>query len=159
MRTKQIERTAKITDDITLSDLRTIAHTVAQPAPFRVNRTKHDHVSDPSAMVANLNASEVFITEADPSSNHSQVITDSLNMPAEDVLRLNMSKDNSTEFDHTVTSTEMCAGGFARNDTVECGEPAGVCRAVDDATNVGMTDAMTMWYDITDCPIPGGCAW
>ena len=159
MRTKQIEGTAKIADSIALSDMRVIAHTVTQPAPFRINRTKHDCMNDPSVTVANPDASEVFITEADPSSNHSQVMTGSLNMRTEDVLRFNMSKGNSTESDHIITSAEICAGGFALNDTIECGEPVGVCRGVDDDTNVDTTDAMTMWYDITDCPIPGERVW
>jgi K+/H+ antiporter YhaU regulatory subunit KhtT len=59
MRTKQSERTAKIADSIAQSDMRVIAHTVAQPVPFRVNRTKHDRMNDPSVTVANLNRSEV----------------------------------------------------------------------------------------------------
>ena len=159
MRTKQSERTAKIADITPLYDMWVIAHTVMQPAPFRVNRTKHDRMNDPSVTVANPNTNEAFITVADSSPTHSQVMTGSLNMCAEDVLRFNMSKDNSTKFDHTVADAEMCAGGFARNDTIERGEPAGVCRDVDDDTNVDMTDAMTMWYGITDCPIPGERVW
>ena len=155
MRTKQIEEAAKIADSIALSDMRVIAHTVTQPAPFRVNRTKHDRMNDPSVTVANPDASEVFITAADPSSNHSQVMVGSLNLRTEDVLRFNMSKGNPTEFDYTITSAEMCAGGFAQKDTIECGEQAGVYRDINDATNVGMTDAMTTWYDIADCPTPG----
>lgn len=123
MQTKQVERTAKIADDI-----RTIAPTVAQPAPFRVTRTKRDRVNDPSVMVANPDASDVFITETDPSSSHSQVMVGSLGMRAEAVLYFNMSKGNPTEFDHTV----------------ECGEPAGVCRNVDGDTNVDMTDVMAI---------------
>lgn len=106
-------------------------------------------------MVAKPDASEVFITEADPGLNHSQVIIDSLNMHAEDVLHFNMSAGNSTEFDHIVADDEMCAGGFARNDPLECGEPASICRDVDDDTNVDMTDAMAIWYDIADHPMPG----
>ena len=159
MRTKQIEGAAKIADSIALSDMRVIAHTVTQPAPFRVNRTKHDRMNDPSVTVANPDASEVFITEADPSSNHSQVMTGSLKIRTEDVLRFNMSKGNPTEFDYTITSAKMCAGGFERNDSIECGESAGICRDIDDDTNVGMTDAMTTWYGITDCPIPGERVW
>ncbi|HDN65231.1 MAG TPA: hypothetical protein ENF23_02870 [Methanosarcinales archaeon] len=159
MRTKQIERTAKIADDITLSDMRTIAPTVAQPAIFRVNRTEHDHVNDPCMTVANPDASDVFITKADPSSNYCQVMTGSLNVSAGDVLRFNVCKGNSTEFDHTVADAEMCAGGLVRNDAIECGKPAGVCRDVDDDTNVDVADVMAMWYDVMDCPIPGELAW
>ncbi|OEU76401.1 MAG: hypothetical protein BA874_13755 [Desulfuromonadales bacterium C00003068] len=155
MRTKQSERTAKIADIIALYDMRVIAHTVVQPAPFRVNRTKHDRMNDPGVTVANLGASEVFITGADPGSNHSQVMAGSLNVSAGDVLRFNASKGNPTELDYTATVAEMCAGGFAQNATIECGEPAGICWDVDDATNVDMTDAMTTWYDIADCPTPG----
>ena len=158
MRTKQSERTADIADSIALPVMR-VAPDVAQLAPFRVsgriNRTKHDRMNDPGVPVANPDASEVFITEADPSSNYCQVMIGSLNMRAEDVLRFNASKGNSTEFDHTVADAEMCAGGFARNDPVKCGEPAGICRDVDDDINVDMTDAMAMCYDITDCPAIG----
>ena len=154
MRTKQIEGIDKIAGS-TLSDMRVIACTVAQPASFRVNRTKHNRMNDPSVTAANPDASEVFITEADPGSNHSQVITDSLNMYAEDVLHFNMSTGNSTEFDHTVASADICTGGFVRNDLIECGEPAGICWDVDDDTNVDMTNVMAMRYDIADHPMPG----
>lgn len=154
MRTKQIEWTDKIAG-IALSDIRVITPTVAQPVPFQVNRNKHNCMNDPSVTVANPDASKVFITEADPGSDHSQVMTNSLNISAGDVLCFNTRKGNPTGFDHTVTSAEMCAGGFARNDTIEYGEPAGICRDVDDDTNVDMTDVMTMWYDIADCPMPG----
>lgn len=157
MRTKQSERTAKIADITSLYDMWVIAHTVMQPAPFRVNRTKHDRMNDPSVTVANPDASEVFITEADPSSNHSQVMTGSLNMRAEDVLRFNMSKGNSTKFDHTVADAEMYASGFARNDTIERG-PASICGDVDDDTNVDMGDVMAIRYDIADHPVPWACA-
>ena len=162
MRTKQSERIAKIADSVALPVI-LVAPDVAQPAPFLVggwiNRTKHDRMNDPSETVANLNTSEVFIAEIYPSSNHAPVMTGSPNVSAGDVLRFNMSKGNPVGFDRTVTNAEMCAGGFARNDTIECGELAGVCRDVDDDTNVGMADVMVMWYGITDYPIPRERVW
>ena len=152
----------KISDVATLPAM-LVAPDVVQSAPFRldgwINCAKHDRMNDPSVTVANLNRSEVFIAETDPSSNHYPVMTGSLNMGAGDVLRFNMSKGNSTEFDHTVADVEMCAGGFAQNATIECGEPAGICWDVDDDTNVDLADAMTTWYDIVDCPIPRERVW
>jgi hypothetical protein len=162
MRTKQSERMAKIADSVALPVM-LVAPDVAQPAPFLVggwiNCAKHDRMNDPSVTVANLNTSEVFIAGIYPSSNHAPVMTDSLNVSTGDVLRFNASNGNLLGFDHTATVDEVCAGGFARNDTIECGEPAGVCGDVDDNTNVDMTDAMVMWYGITDYPIPGECVW
>jgi len=157
MRTKQSERTAKIADITPLYDMWVIAHTVMQPAPFRVNRTKHDRMNDPSVTVANPNTNEAFITVADSSPNHSQVMTGSPNMRVEDVLRFNASKGNPTGFDHTATVAKMCAGGFEQNDTIERG-PASICGDVDDDTNVDMGDLMAIRYDIADHPVPWACA-
>jgi hypothetical protein len=126
------------------------------PVPFFVygwvNCINGGPVNDPDVMITNLNTSEVFIAETDPSSNYYQVLIGSLNVSAGDVLHFNASKGNSTEFNHTITAAEMNAGGFTQNATIECGGPAGICGDVNDDGDVDMTDVMTLWYDIADYP-------
>ena len=120
-----------------------------------VNCTNGGSVNDPSVTVTNLNTSEILITELDASSNYYQVVTGSYNVSAGDVLHFNMTRDNTTEFNHTVTATEIDAGGFTQNATIECSGPAGTCGDVNDDGSVDMTDVMTLWYDIVDYPTPG----
>jgi hypothetical protein len=94
-----------------------------------VNCTNDDPVNGPIVTVTNLNTSEVFIAETNVSSNYYQVITSSLNVSTENVLRFNASNGNgnSIEFEHTVTEAEMDAGGFEQNAEIDCGGPAGIC--------------------------------
>ena len=79
-----------------------------------------DPVPDPDVMITNLNTGEVFVAEANASSNHYQVSTDVTHISSNDVLRFNATDDlgNVTVFDHTVTQDEVAAGGFAQNITL-----------------------------------------
>jgi len=122
-----------------------------------VNCTNGDPVNGPIVTVTNLNTSEVFNAETNASSNYYQVITSSLNVSTGNVLRFNASNSdgNSTEFDHTVTESEMDAGGFERNAAIDCGGPAGVCGDVNDDGSVNMADVTILWYDIANYPYPG----
>ena len=122
-----------------------------------VDCTNGDPVNDPSVMVTNLNTGEVFIAETDLGSNYFQVLTSSYNVSTGNVLHFNASNGdgNSTEFDHTVTETEMCAGGFTQNAEIDCGGPAGTCGDVNDDGTINMADVMTLWYDYANYPTPG----
>jgi energy-converting hydrogenase Eha subunit E len=79
-----------------------------------------DPVPDPDVMITNLNTGEVFVAEANASSNYYHVSTDLTHISSNDVLRFNTSDGlgNITVFDHTVTPDEMNAGGFVQNITL-----------------------------------------
>jgi hypothetical protein len=109
-----------------------------------VNCTNGDPVNDPSVTVTNLNTGEVFITETNASSNYYQVLTSSLNVSAGDVLHFNVS---NTEVDHPVTQTEMDAGGFEQNITIECGGPW-VCGDATGDGKVTMADGRRIYMHI-----------
>jgi len=132
-----------------------------QPTPFLisglVNCANGNPVNGPSVTVTNTNTSEAFIAETDASSNYYQVLTSSYNVSTGNLLHFNASNGdgNSTEFDHTVTEAEMCAGGFMQNAEIDCGEPAGICGDVNADGNVNMDDVMTLWYNIANYPTPG----
>ena len=106
-----------------------------------VNCTNGDPVNDPSVTVTNLNTGEVFIAETNASSNYYQVLTSSLNVSAGDVLHFNVS---NTEVDHPVTQTEMNAGGFEQNVTIECGGPW-VCGDATGDDKVTMADGRRIY--------------
>ena len=133
-----------------------VALAAAQPTPFVisgwVNCTNDDPVDGPIVTVTNMDTSEVFIAETSASSNYYQIVTSSDNVSVDDVLRFNVSKGNSTEFDHPVILADMNAGGFMQNATIECGGQPGLCGDVNDDGEVDMTDVMTLWYDIADYP-------
>jgi hypothetical protein len=129
----------------------------AQPTPFVVsgwvNYTDGTPVNDPSVTVTNMGTSEVFIAETSVSSNYYQIATSSDNVSAGNVLRFNVSKGNSTEFDHPVILADMNTGGFMQNATIEC--DGSLCGDANDDGVVDMTDVMTVWYDFADYPTPG----
>ena len=83
------------------------------------------HITDTFAKKLSLWRCEVY-----------QLLTSSLNMSTGDVLHFNVSKDNTTEFNHTVTTDEIGAGRFTQNATIECGGPAGICGDVNDDGSV-----------------------
>ena len=87
--------------------------------------------------------------------NYYQVLTGSLNASAGDVLHFNVTWENTTEFNHTVTAAGMNTGGFTQNATIECSRPTGTCGDVNRDGDVDMTDVMTLWYDIADYPYVG----
>jgi parallel beta-helix repeat protein len=128
------------------------------PTPFViygwVNCTDGSPVNDPNVTVTNTNTSDAFIAETNASSNYYRVLTSSDYVSAGNVLHFVVSNSNSIEFDHTVTSVEMGAGGFTQNATIECGS-AGICGDVNDDGDVNMADVMTLWYDIADYPASG----
>jgi hypothetical protein len=135
----------------------------AQPAPFLiggwVNYTDGNPVNDPSVTVTNQYTGEVFTAEANAGSNYYQIQTSSDNVSAGNVLHFVVSKgSNSTEFDHTVSATEVGDGGFEQNATVGPGS-AVVCGDVtgDGAVNMGDVTKLlwnqTYWgqYPVDPC--------
>jgi parallel beta-helix repeat protein len=129
--------------------------TPTPPTPFViygwVNCTDGSPVNDPNVTVTNTNTSDAFIAETNA---YYRVLTSSDYVSAGNVLHFVVSNSNSIEFDHTVTSVEMGAGGFTQNATIECGS-AGICGDVNDDGDVNMADVMTLWYDIADYPTSG----
>ena len=101
-----------------------------------VNCTDGSPVNDPDVTVTNTNTSEVFIAETNASSNYYRISTSSDYMSAWNVLHFVVSSSNSIEFNHTVTTIEMDAGGFTQNATIECGQ-SGICG---DVTCNGVVD-------------------
>lgn len=79
-----------------------------------------DPVPDPDVTITNLNTGEVFVAEANASSNHYYISTDITHISSNDMLHFNASDDlgNVSEFDHTVAQDEMNAGGFVQNITL-----------------------------------------
>ena len=93
---------------------------IVPPTPFlisgEVDYDTGDPVPDPAVTVLNTNTSEPF--DVNISGNAYQVTTDSTHVGAGDVLHFNASKDNVTEFNRTVISDDMNAGGFVQDITI-----------------------------------------
>ncbi|MCK4460072.1 MAG: hypothetical protein KAU52_10210, partial [Methanosarcinales archaeon] len=123
------------------------------PIPFVidgwVNCTDDEPANNPSVTVTNLNTTEVFIAATSASSNYYQVVTSSYNVSAGNVLHFIVSKGNSTEFNHTITEAEMCAGGFTQNATIECGGPAGTCGDCDGFGGLSTNDGWMIFMNLT----------
>jgi hypothetical protein len=85
-----------------------------------VNNSAGNPVNNPLVNVTNTNTSEIFTAEATAESNYYQVLTSSNNVSAGNVLHFYARDDsgNVEEFDHTVTESEMNAGGFEENITI-----------------------------------------
>jgi hypothetical protein len=83
------------------------------------NNSAGNPVNNPLVNVTNTNTSEVFTAETVADSNHYQVLVSSENVGAGNVLHFYASdSSNVEEFDHTVTESEMNAGGFEKNITI-----------------------------------------
>ena len=129
----------------------TIGH--AQPTPFLiggwVNCTDGNPVNDPSVTVTNQYTSEVFIAETNASSNYYQIITSSDNVSAGNVLHFVVNKgSNSTEFDHSITTAEVGAGGFEWNATIGPA-PDFVCGDCDQYAGVTTNDGWLIYMNLT----------
>ena len=136
--------------------------TIGPLTPFlisgRVNDTGGNPVNDPSVTVTNQYTGEVF-TGTTAGSDYYQIWTSSANVSAGDVLHFVVSKgSNSDEFNHTVSATEVGAGGFERNATIGSGS-AVICGDVtgDGAVNMGDVTKLlwnqTYWgyYPVDPC--------
>ena len=133
-----------------------VALAAAQPTtPFLidgwVNYTDGNPVNDPSVTVTNQYTSEVFTAETNASSDYYQILTSSDNVSAGNVLHFVVSKgSNSTEFDHTVSATEVGAGGFERNATIGSEpEPEGTCGDCDESPGVTTNDGWLIYMNKT----------
>ena len=93
---------------------------IVPPTPFlisgEVDYDTGDPVPDPAVTVLNTNTSEPF--DVNISGNAYQVTTDSTHVGAGDVLHFNASNGNVTEFNRTVISDDMNAGGFVQDITI-----------------------------------------
>ena len=84
-----------------------------------VNNSAGSPVNNPLVNVTNTNTSEVFTAEATADSNYYQILVSSEDISAGNVLHFYASdSSNVEEFDHTVTESEMNAGGFEENITI-----------------------------------------
>ena len=84
-----------------------------------VNNSAGSPVNNPLVNVTNTNTSEVFTAEATADSNYYQILISSEDISAGNVLHFYASdSSNVEEFDHTVTESEMNAGGFEENITI-----------------------------------------
>jgi hypothetical protein len=83
------------------------------------------HVNNPNVTITNLNTSEVFIAETNESSNYYFLSTNFAHIGLGNLLHFNASdrKGNFTGLEHRVTQTEMDAGGFAQNITIDITPP------------------------------------
>ena len=118
-----------------------------------VKYTNGTEVLDPNVTVTNLNTSEVFIAETAASFNYYQALTSSLNVSTENVLNFNASNNgNSTEFNHTVTHAEMCAGGLFEQNLTIPSQQAGMCGDVDGSERVDMADYFLLVDYIAEIP-------
>jgi hypothetical protein len=87
--------------------------------PGWTNNSAGNPVNNPLVNVTNTNTSEVFTAEATADSNYYQIMVSSENVGAGNVLHFYASDgSNVEEFDHTVTESEMNAGGFEKNITI-----------------------------------------
>jgi len=82
-------------------------------------------VNNPGVTITNLNTSEVFIAEANESSNYYFLSTNFVHVSYGDILHFNVSdrKGNVTELEHVVTQEEMGANGFVQNLTIDITPP------------------------------------
>ena len=132
------------------------------PAPFMISGLVSDSTgypeSNPGVVITNEITGEVFTTEAVSGSNYYQTMTCSHNVTVGGVLNFNVTNGDPAEFNYTVTSADMCAGGVEQNLTVGL---VGICGDVDGQDGVTIGDgiqvAMSIVYGTDDYPLEN--AW
>jgi len=100
------------------------APAMAQPTPFVISGYVHKLCGDPcdgtSVRITNVNTSEYWNVASDSASNYYQLVLDSRNVSADNVLQFDAQGClQSKTVTHTVAADEITTGGFVEDITLE----------------------------------------